>query len=67
MYNRNIIGIIYSGGDRMEHKKTYNAKQLKTTMGTLIIEGPVTSDKLPGYEFHEDLIAFRPPLSSIKH
>ncbi len=47
-------------GDLMEHKKTYNAKELKTPHGTLIIEGPISSDKLKGYEFHEDLIAFRP-------
>ncbi|WP_312469965.1 N-acetyltransferase [Neobacillus sp.] len=45
----------------MEHKKTYNAKQLKTPHGNLIIEGPISSDKLAGYEFHEDLVAFRPP------
>ncbi|MGG1675940.1 GNAT family N-acetyltransferase [Neobacillus sp. NRS-1170] len=45
----------------MEHKKTYNAKQLKTPHGTLIIEGPISSDKLAGLDFHEDLIAFRPP------
>ncbi|WP_223590948.1 GNAT family N-acetyltransferase [Neobacillus bataviensis] len=45
----------------MEHKKTYNAKQLKTPHGTLIIEGPISSDKLAGFDFHEDLIAFRPP------
>ena len=30
-------------------------------MGTLIVEGPISSDKLAGYEFHEDLTAFRPP------
>jgi acetoin utilization protein AcuA len=45
----------------MEHIKTYNAKELKTPHGTLIIEGPISSDKLAGYEFHEDLVAFRPP------
>ncbi|MEH7331518.1 GNAT family N-acetyltransferase [Neobacillus drentensis] len=45
----------------MEHKKTYNAKQLKTPHGTLIIEGPISSNKLAGLDFHEDLIAFRPP------
>ena len=26
----------------MEHKKTYNAKELKTPMGHLIIEGPIS-------------------------
>ncbi len=45
----------------MAHKKTYNAKELKTPQGDLIIEGPVSSDKLASYAFHEHLTAFRPP------
>lgn len=45
----------------MEHKKTYNAKELKTPHGDLIIEGPISSDKLEKYEFHEHLTAFRQP------
>lgn len=45
----------------MEHKKTYNAKELKTPHGNLIIEGPVSSDKLADYYFHDHLTAFRPP------
>ncbi len=45
----------------MEHKKTYNAMELKTTKGSLIIEGPISSEQLAGYEFHQDLVAFRPP------
>ncbi|WP_316570987.1 N-acetyltransferase [Neobacillus sp. YIM B06451] len=45
----------------MEHKKTYNAKELKTPNGNLIIEGPISPEKLAGYEFHEDLTAFRQP------
>ncbi|MBT2656957.1 N-acetyltransferase [Bacillus sp. ISL-18] len=45
----------------MEHTKTYNAKQLKTPHGNLIIEGPISSEKLAGYEFHHDLVAFRQP------
>jgi len=44
----------------MEHRKTYNVKELKTTYGDLIIEGPVSPDKLAGLDFHEDLKAFRP-------
>ncbi len=51
----------FPGGDQMEHKKTYNAKELKTPYGTLIIEGPISSDKIASYEFHKDLVAFRPP------
>ncbi|UII55203.1 N-acetyltransferase [Cytobacillus spongiae] len=50
----------------MEHKKTYNAKELKTPHGNLIIEGPVTPDKLAEYEFHEGLVAFRPPAQQQK-
>lgn len=46
----------------MEHKKTYNVKQLKTPHGDLVIEGPVSPEKLADLEFHEDLKAFRPPL-----
>lgn len=45
----------------MEHIKTYNAMRLKTREGELILEGPVTPDKLASYEFHEDLKAFRVP------
>ncbi|MDP4157303.1 MAG: N-acetyltransferase, partial [Bacillota bacterium] len=44
----------------MEHKKTYNMKELKTTYGDLVIEGPVSPDKLASLDFHEDLKAFRP-------
>ncbi|WP_042354760.1 GNAT family N-acetyltransferase [Bacillus rubiinfantis] len=45
----------------MEHKKTYHAKELTTPCGTLIIEGPISSEALKGFHFHEDLVAFRPP------
>ncbi|MED4016168.1 GNAT family N-acetyltransferase [Sutcliffiella cohnii] len=45
----------------MEHIKIYNAKEVKTPKGKVIVEGPITTDKLASYEFHEDLIAFRPP------
>ncbi|CAG9622112.1 GNAT family N-acetyltransferase [Sutcliffiella rhizosphaerae] len=45
----------------MEHRKTYNAKEIKTRNDRLIIEGPVTAANLAGFEFHKDLIAFRPP------
>ncbi|MDP4105222.1 MAG: N-acetyltransferase [Bacillota bacterium] len=44
----------------MEHKKTYNMKELKTTYGDLVIEGPVSPDTLASLDFHEDLKAFRP-------
>ncbi|PWW26151.1 acetoin utilization protein AcuA [Cytobacillus oceanisediminis] len=50
----------------MEHKKTYNAKELKTANGKLIIEGPISPEKLADYEFHEHLVAFRPPAQQHK-
>jgi acetoin utilization protein AcuA len=50
----------------MEHKKTYNAKELKTPQGTLIIEGPISAATLASYEFHKDLVAFRPPAQQHK-
>lgn len=45
----------------MEHKKTYFKEELPTTHGTLIIEGPVDSDTLASYQFHDDLVSFRLP------
>lgn len=50
----------------MEHKKTYNAKELKTPQGNLIIEGPITPETLSKLEFHEGLVAFRPPAQQHK-
>lgn len=44
----------------MEHKKTFYAKEWKTPHGDLLIEGPISPEKLEELEFHEDLIAFRP-------
>ncbi|MBN6889419.1 acetoin utilization protein AcuA [Cytobacillus horneckiae] len=45
----------------MKHHKTYNAMELKTPKGELIIEGPIPSNLLRDYEFHKDLVSFRPP------
>ena len=44
----------------MEHKKTYYQKDLITSVGHLVIEGPIHAEQLEGYEFHEDLVSFRP-------
>ncbi|RKQ30541.1 GNAT family N-acetyltransferase [Oceanobacillus halophilus] len=44
----------------MEHIKTYYAKHLETSKGTIIIEGPLPSTELKKYNFHEQLTAFRP-------
>jgi acetoin utilization protein AcuA len=48
------------GGDQMEYKKTYYAKELNTSEGIVVVEGPVSPEKLAEYEFHQDLVAFRP-------
>ncbi|OZI12786.1 N-acetyltransferase [Bacillaceae bacterium SAS-127] len=45
----------------MEHIKRFHSKELETKKGTLIIEGPVSSESLAGMTFHEGLVAFRQP------
>ncbi|MEC1263043.1 GNAT family N-acetyltransferase [Bacillus swezeyi] len=44
----------------MEHHKTYHAKELHTEKGALLIEGPISAEKLADFEFHAELTAFRP-------
>jgi acetoin utilization protein AcuA len=60
LYNK-IDDLQSLGGDRMEHQKTYNALELKTPKGTLILEGPVSAESLLKCQFHRDLDAFRSP------
>ncbi|MGB6406762.1 MAG: GNAT family N-acetyltransferase [Planococcus donghaensis] len=50
----------------MEHKKTYNSMELETEHGSIIIEGPIAGKELSELEFHEDLVAFRPPAQQHK-
>lgn len=50
----------------MQHKKTYNAMELKTKHGQLIIEGPISSADIARLNFHHDLVAFRPPAQQHK-
>ncbi|MCH4826973.1 MAG: GNAT family N-acetyltransferase [Planococcus sp. (in: firmicutes)] len=50
----------------MEHTKTYNSMELKTEHGPIIIEGPIVGKDLSELEFHEDLVAFRPPAQQHK-
>ncbi len=45
----------------MQHVKTYNAMEIKHTNGEVIVEGPISSEELASLDFHEDLVAFRPP------
>ena len=63
-----IIGVIVIifRGELMEHKKIYNAMELKTKHGNLIIEGPISAEDIARYDFHEDLVAFRPPTQQHK-
>ncbi len=44
----------------MQHKKLYNATELKTPKGKIVVEGPVSAKRLASYRFHEELTAFRP-------
>lgn len=44
----------------MEHIKTHHSLSRDTSIGQITIEGPLSSDILKKYHFHEDLIAFRP-------
>lgn len=45
----------------MEHIKTFYSIEKETRHGNVIVEGPVSSEALATYEFHEGLKAFRPP------
>lgn len=45
----------------MEHRKTYNAMEVKHKNGNLVIEGPIPGKELANLEFHDHLVAFRPP------
>ena len=50
----------------MEHIKTYNAMEIKHKNGDIVIEGPISADELASLDFHEDLVAFRPPAQQHK-
>jgi acetoin utilization protein AcuA len=45
----------------MKHQKTYHSTTIETDDHVIIIEGPLSSDQLKDYKFHEGLKAFRPP------
>lgn len=61
MYNIITLNIVFKAGELMEHRKTYNAKEINTPKGYLLIEGPVSPEKIRDLEFHKDLVAFRQP------
>ncbi len=45
----------------MEHPRTYYSKDLETSLGTIVVEGPVTTENLEKLQFHDGLTAFRIP------
>lgn len=45
----------------MIHKKTYYSKTLDYQGRNLLIEGPISGKKIHDYNFHDGLVAFRPP------
>lgn len=47
-------------GKRLEHIKTFASQTLKSNMGTLILEGPLSHESLQQYSLHPGLKAFRP-------
>ena len=40
--------------------------KLNIKHGNVIIEGPISSEELAKFDFHEDLVAFRPPAQQHK-
>ncbi|MCR3922921.1 MAG: N-acetyltransferase [Firmicutes bacterium] len=50
----------------MEHIKTMYSKKIATDVGEIVIEGPVPSDIMREYSFHDGLRAFREPKGQFK-
>lgn len=46
----------------MKHEKTHHSIEFTHTNGNLIIEGPISAEKLAHLEFHQDLVSFRQAL-----
>ncbi|WP_087971937.1 GNAT family N-acetyltransferase [Oceanobacillus rekensis] len=44
----------------MKHMKTYHSMTHDTDLGPIVIEGPLSSNELGHFKFHEQLTAFRP-------
>lgn len=45
----------------MKHIKNYFYEEMETRHGRVLVEGPILSEQLAQYLFHEDLTSFRPP------
>ncbi|UOF90235.1 N-acetyltransferase [Fodinisporobacter ferrooxydans] len=50
----------------LSHRKRYHATELQLPDSTLVVEGPVPSEVISNYTFHEGLRAFRPALQQQK-
>ncbi|MFC7684348.1 GNAT family N-acetyltransferase [Ureibacillus sp. GCM10028918] len=50
----------------MKHTKTFYSIGMETRHGPVTIEGPVPSELLEKYSFHEDLVSFRPSMQQKK-
>ncbi|MFD1019062.1 GNAT family N-acetyltransferase [Thalassobacillus hwangdonensis] len=50
----------------MKHVKTYHSMEVETENSSLIVEGPLASEELSKYEFHQGLTAFRPPFKQFE-
>lgn len=46
--------------EELLHTKSHQYSEKATDIGTIIIEGPLSSSQLKKYDFHEGLTAFRP-------
>jgi len=45
----------------VKHEKNYHSTKIETKDRTIIIEGPLSSEELRSFKFHEGLKSFRPP------
>src|SRR5699024_11415524 len=50
----------FTSGEKIRHGKTYPSMVQQADGEQVIIEGPLPGSELKQYEFHQDLIAFRP-------
>ncbi|QCR33281.1 GNAT family N-acetyltransferase [Lysinibacillus sp. SGAir0095] len=50
----------------MEHIKSFYSLRMETRHGLVTIEGPIPSEQLEKYTFHEDLVSFRPAVQQQK-
>src|SRR5699024_10833403 len=56
----NLDSFLSTGGEAVKHVKTFHSISYETSIGPITIEGPLPSETLQKYDFHEKLTAFRP-------